>query len=240
MAYPRCIKSLSLLLAAATLAACVPWKRERAAYADLCQSEFQFKVPGPKRRKHPLPGNLPLRSRRPMGREAVRTSPVRSIPGREIPTPRVLRPAHRLQQRPPTPFNQLQRWRAANPDRLRQPPGLHHLRRRLPPERAARALPGHQRNLRLSGRVRTRRTPIALRHQQRRSTPQHPQDDQQQALRLCLCGFPDRQVRCRFQMDHSPWRAGGARPEATDTTAGTLLPPREEVDGYRAFDAAMS
>jgi len=48
MAYPRCIKSLSLLLAAATLAACVPWKRERAAYADLCQSEFQFKVPGPK------------------------------------------------------------------------------------------------------------------------------------------------------------------------------------------------
>lgn len=24
-----------------------PWKRERAAYADLCESEFQFKVPGP-------------------------------------------------------------------------------------------------------------------------------------------------------------------------------------------------
>lgn len=39
--------SLLLLLAAASLTACVPWQRERPAYADLCQSEFQFKVPGP-------------------------------------------------------------------------------------------------------------------------------------------------------------------------------------------------
>ncbi|UVL05755.1 hypothetical protein [Pseudomonas sp. B21-047] len=39
--------SLLLLLAMTTLAACVPWKRERAAYADLCQSEFQYKLPGP-------------------------------------------------------------------------------------------------------------------------------------------------------------------------------------------------
>ncbi|MDM3889959.1 hypothetical protein LU686_005105 [Pseudomonas juntendi] len=39
--------SLLLLLATASLTACLPWKRERAAYADLCESEFQFKVPGP-------------------------------------------------------------------------------------------------------------------------------------------------------------------------------------------------
>ncbi|WP_455887138.1 hypothetical protein [Pseudomonas rustica] len=39
--------SLLLLLATASLTACVPWKRERAAYADLCESEFQFNVPGP-------------------------------------------------------------------------------------------------------------------------------------------------------------------------------------------------
>jgi len=41
------ITFLMLLLAVASLTACVPWKRERAAYADLCESEFQFKVPGP-------------------------------------------------------------------------------------------------------------------------------------------------------------------------------------------------
>lgn len=39
--------SLLLLLATASLTACLPWKRERVAYADLCESEFQFKVPGP-------------------------------------------------------------------------------------------------------------------------------------------------------------------------------------------------
>ncbi|USS54124.1 hypothetical protein NG836_20235 [Pseudomonas kermanshahensis] len=47
MSNVKCTQSLMLLLAVATLAACVPWKRERPAYADLCQSEFHFKVPGP-------------------------------------------------------------------------------------------------------------------------------------------------------------------------------------------------
>ncbi|HDS1735407.1 hypothetical protein [Pseudomonas sp. BP8] len=47
----KCARSFTLLLAAATLAACVPWKRERPAYADLCQSEFQFQVPGPQGEK---------------------------------------------------------------------------------------------------------------------------------------------------------------------------------------------
>ena len=47
MTHLKCTRSLTLLLAATALAACVPWKRERAAYADLCQSEFQCKVPGP-------------------------------------------------------------------------------------------------------------------------------------------------------------------------------------------------
>ncbi|MBK5005317.1 hypothetical protein [Pseudomonas sp. S32] len=36
-----------LMLAVTSLTACVPWQRERAAYADLCESEFQFKVSGP-------------------------------------------------------------------------------------------------------------------------------------------------------------------------------------------------
>lgn len=39
-------RTLLLLLAAASLTACIPWKRERPAYADLCETEHAFTVPG--------------------------------------------------------------------------------------------------------------------------------------------------------------------------------------------------
>lgn len=39
---------LPLVLVVTSLAACVPWQRERPAYADLCQSAFEFKAVGPK------------------------------------------------------------------------------------------------------------------------------------------------------------------------------------------------
>ena len=46
MTHLKHASSFLLLLAVASLTACVPWKRERAAYADLCETEHAFKVPG--------------------------------------------------------------------------------------------------------------------------------------------------------------------------------------------------
>ncbi|KQB54713.1 hypothetical protein AQS70_21045 [Pseudomonas endophytica] len=46
MLFENSLKATLLALFAASLGACVPWPRERPAYADLCQSEFEFKVPG--------------------------------------------------------------------------------------------------------------------------------------------------------------------------------------------------
>ena len=46
MPFEKSLKATLLVLLAASLGACLPWPRERSAYADLCQSEYQFKVPG--------------------------------------------------------------------------------------------------------------------------------------------------------------------------------------------------
>ncbi|WP_028694708.1 hypothetical protein [Pseudomonas cremoricolorata] len=40
-------KAAAVLTLAVLSSACVPWKRERPAYADLCTSKFEFQVPGP-------------------------------------------------------------------------------------------------------------------------------------------------------------------------------------------------
>ena len=46
MPFEKSLKTTLLVLLAASLGACLPWPRERSAYADLCQSDYQFKVPG--------------------------------------------------------------------------------------------------------------------------------------------------------------------------------------------------
>jgi len=43
----RKLLAIAPLLAATVVTGCIPWSRERPAYADLCQTQFQFKVPGP-------------------------------------------------------------------------------------------------------------------------------------------------------------------------------------------------
>ncbi|MBT9430637.1 MULTISPECIES: hypothetical protein [Symbiopectobacterium] len=40
-------RALMATLIAVSVSACVPMQRQRAAYTDLCQSEYTFKVPGP-------------------------------------------------------------------------------------------------------------------------------------------------------------------------------------------------
>lgn len=43
----RTLLTVALLVMATAITGCIPWTRERPAYADLCETKFQFKVPGP-------------------------------------------------------------------------------------------------------------------------------------------------------------------------------------------------
>lgn len=42
----RKLLTFTPLLAATVIAGCIPWSRERPAYADLCETKFEFTVPG--------------------------------------------------------------------------------------------------------------------------------------------------------------------------------------------------
>lgn len=46
MTYRTCTPSLLIFFCAASLTACVPWKRERAAYADVCETKHELQVAG--------------------------------------------------------------------------------------------------------------------------------------------------------------------------------------------------
>lgn len=47
MSFEKPLRASLLVLFAASLSACLPWPRERAAYADLCKTDYQFEVEGP-------------------------------------------------------------------------------------------------------------------------------------------------------------------------------------------------
>jgi len=48
MIIKRSAAALLAIIMAGALTACVPWPRERSAYVDVCQTDYQFQVPGPK------------------------------------------------------------------------------------------------------------------------------------------------------------------------------------------------